>query len=45
MLMAEVLKEVPKSQTSVVEQAVIEWRNDHAWLAVLPDKIDGEDLA
>ena len=44
MLMAEVLKEVPKSQTSVVEQAVTEWRTDHAWLAGLPDKIEGENL-
>ena len=40
MLMAEVLKEVPKSQTNVVEQAISEWRSDHAWLAGLPDKIE-----
>ena len=44
MLMAEVLKAVPKSQTNVVERAISEWRNDHAWLAVLPDKIEGENL-
>ncbi|WFG40876.1 hypothetical protein ParaKuw1_00043 [Paracoccus phage ParKuw1] len=44
MLMAEVLKGVPKSQTNVVERAITEWRNDHAWLAGLPDKIEGENL-
>ena len=45
MLMAEVLRGVPKSQQPVIERAVSEWRTDHAWLAVLPDKIDWEDLA
>ena len=44
MLMAEVLKEVPKSQQPVIERAIREWRTDHAWLAVLPDKIEGENL-
>lgn len=44
MLMAEVLKGVPKSQKNVVERAITEWRNDHAWLAGLPDKIEGENL-
>ena len=44
MLMAEVLKGVPKSQQPAVERAISEWRNDHAWLAALPDKINGEDL-
>lgn len=44
MLMAEVLKSVPKSQKNVVERAITEWRNDHAWLSGLPDKIGGENL-
>lgn len=44
MLMAEVLKEVPKSQQPVIERAISEWRSDHAWLAGLPDKIDVENL-
>lgn len=44
MLMHEVLKGVPKSQQNVVEQAITEWRNDHAWLAGLPDKIEGDNL-
>lgn len=44
MLMAEVLKSVPKSQTNVVERGITEWRNDHAWLAGMPDKIEGENL-
>lgn len=44
MLMAEVLKEVPQSQQKVIEGAISEWRKDHAWLAGLPDKIEGENL-
>ena len=44
MLMAEVLRGVPKSQQPVIERAISEWRNDHAWLAGLPDKIEGENL-
>lgn len=44
MLMAEVLNEVPKSQQPVIERAISEWRSDHAWLAGLPDKIEGENL-
>lgn len=44
MLMAEVLKEVPKSQQPVIERAISEWRSDHSWLAGLPDKIEGENL-
>lgn len=44
MLMAEVLKGVPKSQKNIVEQAITEWRADHAWLAGLPDQIKGENL-
>ena len=44
MLMAGVLKELPKSQQAVVERAISEWRSDHAWLAGLPDKIEGENL-
>lgn len=44
MLMTEVLKGVPKSQKNIVEQAITEWRADHAWLAGLPDQIKGENL-
>lgn len=44
MLMEEVLKVVPKSQKHIVEQAITEWRVDHAWLAGLPDQINGENL-
>lgn len=44
MLMAEVLKDVPKSQQTVIERAISEWRSDHAWLAGLPDKIEWENL-
>lgn len=44
MLMAEVLKGVPKSQTNVVERAITAWRADHAWMAGLPDQIKGENL-
>ena len=44
MLMAEVLKAVPKSQQTVIERAISEWRTDHAWLAGLPDEIEGENL-
>ena len=39
MLMAAVLKGVPKSQKNIVEQAITEWRADHAWLAGMPDQI------
>lgn len=39
MLMQEVLKGVPKSQKNIVEQAITEWRADHAWLAHLQDKM------
>ena len=42
MLMAEVLSGVPKSQQPVIERAVSEWRSYHAWLAGLPDNIEGE---
>lgn len=44
MLMAEVLKGVPKSQKVIVEKAITEWRSDHAWLAGMPDQIEGENL-
>lgn len=27
-----------------LDERVAEWRNDHAWLAGLPDKIEGENL-
>ena len=44
MLMAEVLRGVPKSQQPVIERAISEWRSDHARLAGLPDKIEVENL-
>ena len=44
MLMAEVLKDVPKSQQPVIERAISEWRSDHAWLAVLPDTLQEDSV-
>lgn len=39
MLMAEVLKGVPKSQKNIIERAITEWRADHAWLKGMPDTV------
>ena len=39
MLMDEVLKAVPKSQKNIIEQAITEWRADHAWLKGMPDTV------
>ena len=44
MLMAEVLKDVPKSQQPVIERTISEWRSDHAWLAGLPDTLQEDSV-
>ena len=40
-MVMETIPGIPRSQKNVVEQAIQEWRDDHRWLAHMPDKFTG----